>query len=99
VVAAHYKKDDLLNCWTSSSVIFGYHADFHEGHGTVGAGQGKGMGTAWVRHAVCESAFTLLVNRVVDDQISLGTQFREALLETSMLKAPIRHTGWPGFFV
>jgi len=29
VVAAHYKKDDLLNCWTSSSDISGYHADFH----------------------------------------------------------------------
>jgi hypothetical protein len=39
VVAAHYKKDDLL----PSSDISGYHADFHEGHGTVGAGQGRGM--------------------------------------------------------
>ena len=58
VVAAHYKKDDLLNCWTSSSDISGYHADFHEGHGTVGAWQGArygmceltawhGRGTAW----------------------------------------------------
>jgi hypothetical protein len=43
VVLAHYKKDDLLNCWTSSSDISGYHADFHEGQGTVGAGQGRGM--------------------------------------------------------
>ena len=43
VVAAHYKKDDLLHCWTSSSDISGYHADIHEGHGTVGAGQGSGM--------------------------------------------------------
>ena len=43
VIAGHYKKDDLLNCWTSSSDISGYHADFHEGHGTVGAGQGCGM--------------------------------------------------------
>ena len=42
VVAAHYKKDDLLHCWTSSSDISGYHADIHEGHGTVGAGQGRG---------------------------------------------------------
>jgi len=63
VVAAHYKKDDLL-CWTSSSDISGYRADFQEGHGTVGAGQGRGMacvnkrtawqgnsmGTVWVRH-------------------------------------------------
>jgi hypothetical protein len=30
VVAAHYKKDDLLNCWTNSSDISGYHAEFHE---------------------------------------------------------------------
>jgi hypothetical protein len=51
------KKDDLLNCWTSSSDISGYHADFHEGHGTVGAEQGcgmawhgNGMDAAWARH-------------------------------------------------
>ena len=48
MVAAHYKKDDLLNCWTSSSDISGCHADFHEGHATVGAGQGRDM--AWARH-------------------------------------------------
>jgi hypothetical protein len=43
VVAAHYRKEDLLHCRTSSSDISGNHADFHEGHGTVGAGQGRGM--------------------------------------------------------
>jgi len=43
VVVAHYKTDDLLNCWTSSSDISGYHADFHEGHDAVGAGQGRGV--------------------------------------------------------
>jgi len=32
-----------LNCWTNSSDISGYHAEFHEGHGTVEAGQGSGM--------------------------------------------------------
>jgi len=37
------QKDDLLNCWTSSSEVSGHHADFHEGHGTLGAGQGRGM--------------------------------------------------------
>jgi len=42
VVEAHCKKVDLL----PSSDISGYRADFHEGHGTVGAGQGRGMGTA-----------------------------------------------------
>ena len=41
--AAHYKKDDLLHCRTSSSDISGYHSDIHERHGTVGAGQGRGM--------------------------------------------------------
>jgi len=46
MVAAHYRKDNLLNCWTSSSGISGYHADFHEGQGTVGAWQGNSMGTA-----------------------------------------------------
>ena len=48
MVAAHCKTDDPLNCWTSSSDISGYHTDFHEGHCTVGAGQGRGM--AWERH-------------------------------------------------
>jgi hypothetical protein len=37
------EKDTLLNCWTSSSDISGYHADFHEGHGTIGAWQWRGM--------------------------------------------------------
>jgi hypothetical protein len=37
------QKDALLNCWTSSSDISGDHADFHEGHGTVGVGKGRGM--------------------------------------------------------
>jgi len=43
VVATHYENDSLLNGWTSSSDISGYLTDFHEGHGTVGAGQGHGM--------------------------------------------------------
>jgi len=43
MVETHYKKDSLLNCWTSSSNICGNHTDFHGGHGTVGAGQGRGM--------------------------------------------------------
>jgi hypothetical protein len=50
VVAAYYKKDDLLNCWTSSSDISGHHADFHEGHGSVGAGQENGMACVNSRH-------------------------------------------------
>ena len=43
VVAARYKKDSSLNCWTSSSDISGYHTDFHGGHSTIGAWQGRGM--------------------------------------------------------
>jgi len=43
VTVAHYKKYELL----SNSDISVYHADLHEGHGTVGAGQGRGMGTAY----------------------------------------------------
>ena len=43
VVAAHYIKDNLLNCWTSSSDIFGYHADFCKGYNPIGAWQGRGM--------------------------------------------------------
>jgi len=43
MVVAYYKKDDLLNSWISSSDISVYHADFHEGHGTVGPGQARGM--------------------------------------------------------
>jgi hypothetical protein len=37
------QKRRSVNCGTGSSDISGYHADFHEGHGTVGAGQGRGM--------------------------------------------------------
>jgi hypothetical protein len=45
------QKDDMLNCWTSSSVISGYHADFHEGaalseHGMCELTARNGMGTA-----------------------------------------------------
>jgi len=43
VAVAHYTKDDLMNYWTSSSDISGYHADFHEGHSAVGTGQGRDM--------------------------------------------------------
>ena len=62
VVAAHCKKDDLLNCWTSSSDISSYYADFRIGHGMAGA-----------RHGTCElmhimageqhGHWTLCVNR------------------------------------
>jgi hypothetical protein len=39
----YQKYTNLLNCRTSSSEISGYHADFHEGHGTVGEWQESGM--------------------------------------------------------
>jgi hypothetical protein len=43
---------------TSSSDNSCYHADFQEGHGSVGEWQGHGRGTAWERHGMCELAFT-----------------------------------------
>jgi hypothetical protein len=39
----YQKHTSPLNCRTSSSDIFGYHAGFHEGHGTVGEWQGRDM--------------------------------------------------------
>ena len=58
VVAAHYKKDDLLH----TSVISGYHADFHEWHTLSEQGRGAewrmwinaqhGMGTACTRRGI-----------------------------------------------
>ena len=60
MVAAHSQKDDPLHCWTSSSDISGYHVYFPEGHDTIGDG---GV-AAWTRHAMCESAFTVLYGLV-----------------------------------
>jgi hypothetical protein len=37
------KYTNPLKCRASSSDISGYHADFHDGHGTVGEWQGRGM--------------------------------------------------------
>jgi hypothetical protein len=39
----YQKHTNLLNCRTSSSDISVYHADFYEGHGTVGEWLGRGM--------------------------------------------------------
>jgi hypothetical protein len=56
-----------LNCRTSSSDISGCRAVFHEGHGTVGEWQGRGMtcvnlsGTAWTRHDMCELTLNGLI--------------------------------------
>jgi hypothetical protein len=63
-----YPSEFHVGCYqkqTSSSDISVYHADFHEGHGTVEEWQGRGMacansrvrGTAWERHGTCELAF------------------------------------------
>jgi hypothetical protein len=37
------KKRRSVKLRDCSSDISGYHADFHEGRGSVGAGQGRGM--------------------------------------------------------
>jgi len=55
------KKKILLNRWTNSSDISGYHADFHEGHSTAGARHGMCEVTA--RHGMCERHGMLCVNR------------------------------------
>jgi len=60
----------VVNCWTSCSDISSYHADYHEGHGTVRAAQGCSM--AWAQHAMCELAF--IVHS--DQQNSIGVIFR-----------------------
>jgi hypothetical protein len=39
----YQKHSNPLNCRTSSSDISGYHADFNEGHGTVGEWQWRGI--------------------------------------------------------
>jgi hypothetical protein len=51
----YQKHSNPLNCRTSGSDVSGCHADFYEGHGTVGEWQGSGMceltrhgmGVAW----------------------------------------------------
>jgi hypothetical protein len=42
----------VLNCWTRSSNISGYHMDFHKGHGTVTAGQWRGMMCELMQHGM-----------------------------------------------
>ena len=37
------EKKNLFKCCTSSSDISGYHAEFHEGQGTIGAWHGRCM--------------------------------------------------------
>jgi hypothetical protein len=62
VVAAYYKKDNLLNCWTSSTNISGYHVDFHEGHDTTGAWQRRGM--AWQGNSMGTACYVWIgINR------------------------------------
>jgi hypothetical protein len=39
----YQKHTNPLNCRINSSDISGYHADFHEGHGTVEEWQGRGL--------------------------------------------------------
>jgi hypothetical protein len=68
VVAAYYKKDDLLTCCTINSDISGYQEDTalsEQGRGAawhVGINgttwQGNGIGSAWARHVMSESAFS-----------------------------------------
>jgi hypothetical protein len=69
VVAAHYKKDDLLNCWTFLATTRTFTMDTalsEHGRGSAWhmwingmARHGNGMCTAWTWHVTCESAFNV----------------------------------------
>jgi hypothetical protein len=59
LVSSGYQSEFHVSCYqkqTSSSNISVYHAGFHEGHGTDGEWQGRGMAwhvlinAAWERH-------------------------------------------------
>ena len=66
VVAAHYKKDDLLHCWTGSRIFPATMRTFTKDTALSELGRGAawhvwinarhGSGTAWARDAMCESA-------------------------------------------
>jgi hypothetical protein len=68
VVAPHYKKDDLLHCWTSSRIFLAIMGTFTKDTALLEEGRGAarhvwinarhGRGTAWEWHAMCESALT-----------------------------------------
>ena len=86
-VAARYKKDDLLNCWSSSSDISGYHAVSHEGHSTIGAWQGDGTARVKLtaRHAMCESVFRNLVTCMKLSHAGRKIYFIQKLLNDTAL--------------
>jgi len=52
VVAAHFKTDDLLNCWTTVRIFPATTRNFTKDT----ALSEHGMGAVWARHAMCESA-------------------------------------------
>jgi hypothetical protein len=83
--SCYQKHTNPLNCNTSCLDISGCHADFHEGHGTVGEWQGCGVceltGTAWVWHDVWISLKSAVVNR----QYTSVTYFRLLLLQLEKL--------------
>jgi hypothetical protein len=68
VVAAHYKKDALLNCWLAVQIFPATMQTFMKNTALSEHGRGAawhvwinewhGRGTAWARHAMCESAFS-----------------------------------------
>ena len=72
VVAAHYKKDDLLHCWTSSRIFPATMRTFTKDTALSEQGRGAawhvwinarhGRGTAWARHVMCESSFNMHCN-------------------------------------
>jgi hypothetical protein len=87
------KKIDQLNCWTSSSNISGYHADFSRRtrhyRSMAGARYGMceltarhGRGTAWARHAICASV------------LSLTKTGRNSFMHLSDIRISLRRISW-----
>jgi hypothetical protein len=63
----------VLNCWISSSDVSGYHAEIHEGHGTVGAGQGHGMACVKAQHGMGTACYVWISLKTFKD-IEAGLQ-------------------------
>jgi hypothetical protein len=73
VVAAHYKKDDLLHCGLAVRMFPATMRTFTKDTALSEQGRGvawhmcinarHGMGTAWAQHDMCESAFTTLFHQ------------------------------------
>ena len=88
MVAAHYKKDDLLHCWTSSRIFPATMRTFRKDTSLSEQGRDAawhvwinarhGRGTAWARHAMCESAWSRHSEKAVN-QTTAKSEFNSRL--------------------